>query len=195
MSEIIKILLFKSQNDKDDIQFRMDTISSICLMIGVYNNVNIIIDSINSIQNGLFIMVLNQLFIPTIPQFMNDKLIRCLVVGMCKMFSENNNIIDNNVIKNATASLLILLLNSEVKLSEMKEFIENEIENNDSMEDIEYNSNYSKLIYAKFNEITLFPGLPDTRKIFSNFLSKLISENKIEVVPEVKEYLSRYPPN
>lgn len=195
MSEIIKILLFKSQNDKDDIQFRMDTISSICLMIGVYNNVNIIIDSINSIQNGLFIMVLNQLFIPTIPQFMNDKLIRCLVVGMCKMFSENNNIIDNNVIKNATASLLLLLLNSEVKLSEMKEFIENEIENNDSMEDIEYNSNYSKLIYAKFNEITLFPGLPDTRKIFSNFLSKLISENKIEVVSQVKEYLSRYPPN
>lgn len=164
-------------------------------MIGVYNNVNIIIDSINSIQNGLFIMVLNQLFIPTIPQFMNDKLIRCLVVGMCKMFSENNNIIDNNVIKNATASLLLLLLNSEVKLSEMKEFIENEIENSDSMEDIEYNSNYSKLIYAKFNEITLFPGLPDTRKIFSNFLSKLISENKIEVVSQVKEYLSRYPPN
>lgn len=175
----------------------MDTISSICLMIGVYNNVQIIIDSINSIQNGLFTMVLNQLFIPTISQFMNDKLIRCLVVGMCKMFSENNNNnnIDNNIIQDGSAALLFLLLNSEVKLSEMKEFIENEIENNESMEDIEYNSNYSKLIYAKFDEIVLFPELPDTRKIFSNFLSKLISENKIQAVPEVKEYLTRYPPN
>lgn len=137
-------------------------------------------------------MALDQLFIPIAREISNPNQLRCLVVGMCYLIEI---LPDNNKINEIINLLIDVLMKTNYDDIELYNDIAIVYLINFFQEEVEYNANYSKLIYASETPDKLFPKLPDTFTILSKEIAQLVQQGKVNVDDKVRDYILKHPVN